>query len=40
MMSQKVVFSGAVWEMCNISKLGVLLDEDKIAVSKVTEKVL
>lgn len=30
---------GAVWEMCNISGLGVLLDEDKIAVSKVTEKV-
>ena len=30
---------GAVWEMCNISGLGVLLDEDKIAVSEVTEKV-
>ena len=25
--------------MCNISGLGVLLDEDKIAVSEVTEKV-
>ncbi|MBF1146728.1 MAG: AIR synthase [[Eubacterium] sulci] len=30
---------GAVWEMCNISGLGVLLDEDEIAVSEVTEKV-
>ncbi len=30
---------GAVWEMCNISGLGVILDEDKIEVSEVTEKV-
>ena len=30
---------GAVWEMCNISGLGVLIDEDKIAVSEVTKKV-
>jgi len=30
---------GAVWEMCNISGLGVLIDEDRISVSEVTKKV-
>ena len=30
---------GAVWEICNISGLGVLIDEDRIAVSEVTKKV-
>ncbi len=30
---------GAVWEMCNISGLGVLIDEDRIAVSEVTKKI-